>query len=161
MPVILLHTEIEAPIRRVFDLSRSIDLHKLSARHTGEEAIDGKTEGLMELGDWVQFRAKHFGIWQKLSTRITAMEPPVFFVDEMIQGAFKRFRHEHHFSQIKDKTVMKDVFDYTSPLGVLGTCADYLFLERYMRRFLEIRNQEIKQIAENGSWKELLSDTEN
>ncbi|MEM7367697.1 MAG: SRPBCC family protein [Bacteroidota bacterium] len=160
MPIIILHTEIRAPIDRVFDLSRSIDLHKLSAQHTAEEAIAGRTEGLIEKGEWVQFRARHFGIRQTLTTRITEMHAPHFFSDEMVQGIFQRFRHAHHFTVRESATLMKDEFDYTAPMGWLGRIADRLFLEAYMRRFLEIRNQEIKQIAESDRWRQLLPDTD-
>ena len=38
-----LTTLITAPIERVFDLSRSINLHKISTAHTGEKAIAGVT----------------------------------------------------------------------------------------------------------------------
>ena len=46
---------------------------------------------------------------------------------------------------------MRDIFDYTSPLGVLGSVADVLFLKRYMWRLLNKRNQLIKTVAENGN----------
>jgi hypothetical protein len=62
MPKIELTTHINAPIGRVFDLSRSIDLHMESTKKTGEKAIAGKTSGLIELGETVIWRAKHFGI---------------------------------------------------------------------------------------------------
>lgn len=51
MPVIILHTQINAPIERCFDLSRSIDLHKISTAHTKEEAINGVTSGLINLDE--------------------------------------------------------------------------------------------------------------
>ena len=47
MPRIELRTEIKASKEIVFDLSRSIDLHKISTEHTKETAIDGKTAGLI------------------------------------------------------------------------------------------------------------------
>jgi len=37
-----------------------------------------------------------------------------------------------------------------SPLGPLGWLADRLVLDRYMRRSLEVRNDEIKREAERG-----------
>ncbi len=42
MPRIELKIEIKADIQIVFDLSRSIDLHKISTEHTNEPAIAGK-----------------------------------------------------------------------------------------------------------------------
>jgi len=52
--------------------------------------------------------------------------------------------------------VMEDVFDYDTPLGFLGRLADQLFLEKYMTRFLEKRNQVVKEFAESERWKEVL-----
>ncbi len=48
-----LKTEIKADRSVVFDLSRSIDLHKISTKRTNEEAIAGKTSGLIGLGEIV------------------------------------------------------------------------------------------------------------
>jgi hypothetical protein len=53
MPKIELRTEISADKDLVFDLSRSIDLHKVSTQHTNEEAIAGKTSGLIGLNESV------------------------------------------------------------------------------------------------------------
>lgn len=148
MPRIELSIEITADKETVFDLSRSIDAHVLSARQTNEKAISGKTSGLIELGETVTWRAKHLGIYQELEVKITAFGRPNFFVDEMISGAFKSFRHEHHFTEENGITTMKDVFDYQSPFGILGKLADVVFLKSYMTRFLETRNLAIKEMAE-------------
>ena len=156
MPVIKLSTKIRAPIERVFDLSLSIDLHKAASAHTGEEAIAGVTSGLIGLGEQVTWRAKHLGVWQTLTTTITKHSSPNAFSDAMVQGAFKRFNHEHLFSESDGVTTMRDVFDFTAPLGLLGRFADWLFLENYMRRFLVLRNETIKRIAESDEWKQFL-----
>ncbi|MEN8786247.1 MAG: SRPBCC family protein [Flavobacteriales bacterium] len=144
MPKIKLTTEYDSSIREVFDANRSIDLHEVSAIETNEKAIAGKTSGLIEKGEWVTWRAKHFGFYLKLTVEITKMEPPVYFRDEMKKGIFKRFTHDHYFETVAGKTIMYEVFDYDSPLGVLGKLADTLFLKSYMRRFLETRNKVVK-----------------
>ncbi|MES1224732.1 MAG: cell division protein, partial [Bacteroidota bacterium] len=51
MPSIHLTTFIAAPVERVFDLSRSITLHKISASHTDEKAIAGITSGLINVNE--------------------------------------------------------------------------------------------------------------
>lgn len=76
MPKIEFKTKIYADKIVVFDLSRSIDLHKISTRHTNEEAIFGKTSGLIELNESVTWRAKHFGFYQTLTSKITEMKSP-------------------------------------------------------------------------------------
>ena len=156
MPRIELITEIKASVEVVFDLSRSIDLHKISTEHTNETAIDGKTSGLIEIGEFVTWRAKHFGIYQKLTSKITEYDRPTFFVDEMVKGAFKSFRHEHHFEHTQDGTLMTDYFDYVSPLGWLGKLADNLFLKEYMTNLLLKRNEVVKDFAESGRFKEVI-----
>ncbi len=156
MPTITTTTIVNAPPELCFDLSRSIDLHMISTKRTGERAVAGVTSGLIGLNETVTWRAKHLGIWQHLTSRITEYNRPVFIVDEMVKGAFKRFRHEHHFEQQGNSTIMTDVFDYTSPLGLLGKLADVLFLEKYMTRFLLERNLAIKVYAETDKWQQLL-----
>lgn len=71
MPRIELRTKIKADKQIVFDLSRSIDLHKTSTEQTNETAISGKTSGLIELNETVTWRAKHFGFYQNLTSNIT------------------------------------------------------------------------------------------
>ena len=158
MPTIRLETSIHASIEVCFDLSRSIDLHVISTKHTGERAIAGVTSGLIGLGESVTWRAKHFGIWQRLTSKITAYERPYYFADEMVEGAFSRFKHEHHFQESGNGiTLMRDVFDYTSPFGTIGKVADKLFLKKYMTQLLVERNNVIKHYAESGKWEGLLS----
>lgn len=157
MPRIELQTEIKADRKIVFDLSRSIDLHKISTEQTNENAIAGKTSGLIELNESVTWKARHFGIYQKLTSKITEFYSPNYFTDEMISGAFRSFKHEHHFKEYNQGTLMIDIFDYKSPLGFLGKLADTLFLENYMRDLLYHRNQIVKEFAESDKWKQVLS----
>lgn len=158
MPRIELNTKIKADIQVVFDLSRSIDLHKIFTEQTNEEAIAGKTSGLIGMNESVTWRAKHFGVYQELTSKITAYERPNFFTDEMVKGAFKKFKHEHHFKEVEGVALMTDYFDYEAPLGVLGKLADGLFLKKYMTGLLEKRNRVVKDFAETGKWKEILNE---
>ncbi|AUC23676.1 cell division protein [Polaribacter sejongensis] len=157
MPKIHLETIINiADIDIVFNLIRSIDLHKISTKNSKEEAIAGKTSGLISLNETVTWRAKHLGFTQELTSIITDFEAPTFFADEMVHGAFKSFRHEHFLERKGDKVIVKDIFDFTSPFGVLGKIADFIFLKKYMQQFLIERNKVIKYYAESGKWREVL-----
>jgi ligand-binding SRPBCC domain-containing protein len=150
MPTIELTTSINAPIERCFDRARSIDLHIESTKHTGETAIAGRTSGLIEGGETVTWRAKHFGIWQNLTSKIIEFNYPHSFTDEMTEGAFRSIKHQHLFYSVDGTTVMKDIFHFESPLGILGKLANYLFLTRYMKRLLEQRNDVIKKASESA-----------
>ena len=51
---------------------------------------------------------------------------------------------------------MRDVFAFAAPFGVLGRVAERLILTRYLRRFLEARNREIKVVAESDAWRQFV-----
>lgn len=157
MQTIKIVTEINAPQDRVFNLSRSIDLHVESAGHTKEKAIDGITTGLIDLGQSVTWKAYHFGIPFKLTSKITKLEFPNLFQDVMVNGPFKFMEHDHLFQTKKEaKTIMIDIFRFQSPFGMLGNVIDLFVLKTYLSKFLEKRNSVIKSIAESEDYKRFL-----
>jgi ligand-binding SRPBCC domain-containing protein len=153
MVIVRLWTSIAAPPERVFDLARSIDAHQESAEGTHERAAAGVTHGLIGLGDEVTWEARHFGIKQKLTVRITRFERPFRFQDIMVSGAFKSMRHDHEFIAHPPGTLMVDRFEFQSPFGALGLVVDRIFLFGYMRRFLVRRNNVLKRLAESEDWR--------
>ena len=153
MALIQLTTKIKAPIQVVFDLSRSIDFHQESASKTREKAVAGRTTGLIELNEIVTWQAVHFEVKQQLTTKITAMNAPHSFTDEMVRGVFKSIKHEHLFTELNGITTMVDHFHFESPFGIFGKLFNALVLTNYMKRFLEERNAAIKREAESQSRK--------
>lgn len=122
-----------------------------------ERAVDGVTSGLIELDETVTWEAVHFGVRQRLTSKITVCDRPCHLQDVMIRGAFAGFTHDHFLSETENGTLMKDVFDYRSPLGLFGSVADFLFLEAYMTKLLSERNATIKRFAEGDEWLAVLS----
>jgi len=152
-------TVIRAPIERCFDLARSIEVHLAGNIHSGEAAVAraGETSGLIDPGQRVTWRARHFGVWQELTSEITAMERPASFQDTMIRGAFRWMKHDHFFRSLAPcETEMRDVFCFAAPLGILGRLAEVAVLRRYMRALLRERNAVIREIAESKAWRKYL-----
>lgn len=156
MPTIHLTTFIAAPLERVFDLSRSIDLHKKAMTSTGEKAIAGTTSGLINLDETVTWQAKHLGKTRILKSRITSMKRPTSFTDEMVDGDFKSLKHEHHFKKIDNGTLLIDLFHFETPYGGLGDLFNKIYLTNYLRKLLEARNQLIREYAESEKWRFIL-----
>lgn len=141
--------ELNVPIAIAFDAERNISLHVSTQKHRGERAVAGVTHGLIELGEEVEWEAVHFGIRQRLRVRITCMEKPDYFRDEMVFGVFKSFVHEHHFKETgPGRTLKTDILTLSAPCGILGHAGEKLFLARYMRRFLDKKNLELKRLIE-------------
>ncbi|MFE4836411.1 SRPBCC family protein [Arthrobacter sp. NPDC056691] len=140
-------TRTTVGMTELFDLSRSIDAHKDSMARSREEAVAGITSGLITLGQEVTWRAWHFGLPIHMTSRITEMDAPRYFVDEQVRGPFRRFRHVHEFSEDPAGTIMVDRIDFAAPFGPLGRLAEKLFLARYLRRLIETRNRHLTAAA--------------
>lgn len=111
-------------------------------------AVAGVTSGLINLNESVTFRGKHFGLYQTHTSKITAMEIPHYFVDEMTKGRFESFRHEHTFVEKNGKTAMIDTIEYRTPFGILGKLFDKVILKSYLTKMITERNQFLKDLAE-------------
>ncbi len=157
MAKIQLTTFIAAPADRVFDLSRSISLHKISTASTNEKAIGGVLEGLINENETVTWEAKHLFKTRQFTSRISGMQKPHQFIDEMIRGDFKNFRHVHYFKTIDNGTIMIDHVDFESPFGFIGRAFNKYYLKKYIEQLLITRNAVIRDYAETEKWKTILN----
>jgi ligand-binding SRPBCC domain-containing protein len=136
-------TRLPVDVHEAFDRSRSIDLHVSSMARSRERAIGGVTTGLIGEGEEVTWRAWHFGVPIRMTSRITRMSPPDSFVDEQVRGPFRSFRHEHVFVADGDGgTIMTDHVVLSAPFGVLGRAAEVV-VGPYLRRLIEQRNAQL------------------
>ncbi|HZT58225.1 MAG TPA: SRPBCC family protein [Pyrinomonadaceae bacterium] len=148
MPIIRLETLIHAPAAVCFDAARSIDLHVSAPSRLKHRAVAGVTSGLIGLGEEVTWEGSFFGVRQRMTSKIVALDPPRSFADEMRRGPFKRWRHTHSFEPTDGGTLVRDHIEFASPFGPIGSAFDALFLKRFMTRFLVEHNKYIKQEAE-------------
>lgn len=156
MPTLHITSFIAAPVERVFELGRSVDLHKLAMRDTQDRPIAGNTSGLLNQNDFVIWEGKHFKKLRRFKMRITAMNAPHSFTNQMVDGALKAMRHEVHFKPCTNGTIMIDLFEFESYGGLLGKAVNTIFLTPYIRRLLETRNAFIRNYAESPKWKAML-----
>ncbi|MGH8472234.1 MAG: SRPBCC family protein, partial [Gammaproteobacteria bacterium] len=112
--------------------------------------VAGRTSGLIGPNESVTFQAKHFGVPLRFTTKITQFNYPAWFVDELVEGAFKFFRHEHYFETRNDQTLMVDIFSIEFPFGVVGKILGHLFLIPYLTKLVTKRNKLLKDAAESG-----------
>ncbi|KQZ08415.1 cyclase [Agromyces sp. Root1464] len=133
-------TRLPMTVQQAFDRSRNIDVHVASMSDSRERAIAGVTTGLIGAGEEVTWRARHFGVPFRMTSRISEFDPPSSFVDEQVAGPFRSFRHEHEFSDdAAGGTLMVDRVRFAAPFGPLGRAAE-LVLGPYLRRLIEHRN---------------------
>jgi ligand-binding SRPBCC domain-containing protein len=128
------------PPGEAFDLSLDVEVHTASMAAAREVAVAGITHGRMALHDEVTWRAWHFGVPWRMTSRITIFERPRRFVDEQVRGPFARFRHEHVFESSQGATRMIDRIEFAAPLGRLGLVAERLVLASYVGELIKRRN---------------------
>ncbi len=157
MPTIHLTTFIAAPVSRVFDLARSIELHKHSMTKHNEEAVAGTRYGLIEKDESVTWKAKHLFKTRFLRSEITDMKKPDMFIDEMVKGDFKTMKHVHHFKPCENGTIMIDLVEFEAPYGSMGKFFNKIYLTSYLKKLIEQRNKTLKEVAESEKWRKFLS----
>ncbi|MEU2613932.1 SRPBCC family protein [Micromonospora sp. NPDC007271] len=143
MPRIELATDVQAVPETVFDACLDVDLHTESMGTSAERAIGGVTTGRLAAGDAVTWEARHFGLPWRMTVRITDYRRPHGFTDEQVSGPFGRWRHEHSFTPNSAKsstTIMRDVIDFTAPMGPVGGLVASLILRPYLQRLIARRN---------------------
>jgi ligand-binding SRPBCC domain-containing protein len=149
---------INAPIERCFLLSTSIDLVAITLQM---KPLSGKMTGLIESNDTLMWHGWKFGLPQVHETIITAYDRPNFFQDTQGRGRFKRFQHDHSFTEIGGHTLLHDKIRFTLPFGFAGDIVAKNIMVPYISKVLHRRLQMLKRVAESDEWRNFLpqSDT--
>ena len=108
--------------------------------------------GLITLDQVVVWRARHLGIPQTRTVKITKFDRPNHFREEMTSGILKSMRHDYTFKEHPYGSLLLDKFEFEAPFSVAGRVAERLVLMRLARSFLRSRNQNLKRIAETDEW---------
>lgn len=153
------NTHIKAPIERCFDLTRSIDFHKLSINPVKEESVAGCTSGLIGHNQHALMQSTLFGLRFSTELKITKFNPPFFLSYEIADSNFHSVVHDYYFYDISEETVMVNHFYYKPKWGLIGELINILFLEKYISRIITKRNDLLREYAETEKWREILPAT--
>jgi ligand-binding SRPBCC domain-containing protein len=80
------------------------------------------------------------------TSRIVRLVPDETFVDELIAGPFRRWRHEHLFEPVNDGTRLTDVVTYDVKLGVLSGLAATGILHRHLSWMFRHRQTQMAKL---------------
>jgi ligand-binding SRPBCC domain-containing protein len=153
MFVIKDNIHINAPIERCFLLSTSIDL---VAGTIGMRPVGGKTYGLIAANERVEWRGWKFGLPQRHESVITAYDAPIFFQDSMASGRFRAFRHDHEFTEMDGRTLLKDIVRFSMPFGPVGKLVGKHIMIPHIRNLIHKRFALLKYVAESEEWRKYL-----
>lgn len=72
-------------------------------------------------------------------TEITNVKPYHYFTDDQKSGPYKLWQHKHQFTEVPGGVEMLDEINYAVPLGIAGRLANFIFVEREVRRIFDYR----------------------
>ena len=150
------NTHIKAPVDRCFDLARSIEFHKISVKPIQEESVAGCTKGLIGYNQHALLQSKVKGFHFSTELKLTKFTPPFFMSYDIMDSNFESIIHDYYFYDISEETVMINHFYYKPKWGILGEILNFLFLEKYLTRIIEKRNDLLRDFAENNKWQDVL-----
>ena len=86
---------------------------------------------------WVSARLVTISKWHSKITLLRKYE----YVDEMLEGRFKVWKHHHKFNKIHDnETEVIDEIDFEIPYGILGKMLERFVLSQ-LRKIFDYRQQ--------------------
>ncbi len=136
---------IPKPIDEAFAFfSRPENLEEITPPWLGFHIV--RSDKQLHAGSLIHYKLRIHGLPMRWTSEITAWEPPYRFVDTQLRGPYKRWRHEHTFSEQNDGTLIRDHVDYALPLGILGEIAHTLMVRREVETIFKFRRQRLEQL---------------
>jgi len=76
----------------------------------------------MREGTLIDYKLLIHGLPIKWRTRISAWQPPHFFVDEQLRGPYHKWIHQHTFDPVDGGTFVRDLVNYVVPFDSAVHC---------------------------------------
>ena len=122
------------------------NLPRLTPPHMKPRLRDAPPEK-MQAGLVVRLQVRPLlGIPLPFTSEITLVEPPHRFVDELRQGPFAQWRHEHLFEAEGPGTRLTDTVHYALPLGFLGKLFHPWLVKGRIEKLFAYRHQATEQL---------------
>lgn len=79
-------------------------------------------------------------------TEITSVDEGKLFVDEQLSGPYALWHHEHHFEQVANGVMMKDIVTYKLPMGFLGRMVAGRIVKNILIKIFSFRYNVLSQV---------------
>lgn len=136
-------TTLPFPRERVFDFfSRAENLELLTPPWLSFKIQTPLPIRMCE-GALIDYRIGLHGIPLTWRSEIALWEPPFRFVDEQRRGPYRRWVHEHRFTEVDGGTLVEDRVEY-AVLG--GALIDRLFVAPDLRRIFDYRQERLREL---------------
>jgi len=148
---------INAPMDRCFLLATHVGL---TAQALEMQPVAGTVAGTLGPGDRVVWTGWRFGLPLVHEGLVTRYERPAFFQDTMARGRFRKYQHDHQFTEIDGHTLVVERLRFSMPFGPLGRQLGKRLVVPAVTKLLRRRVELLRQVAESYEWRRYL-DEEN
>ena len=97
----------------------------------------------MRPGARIDYTLRLRGVPVRWTSEITVWEPPLRFVDEQRRGPYRRWIHEHTFTEQEGGTLVTDRVDYAAPGGRV---VERLLVDRDLERIFAYRRARLAEL---------------
>ncbi|MBL7857010.1 MAG: SRPBCC family protein [Cyclobacteriaceae bacterium] len=116
------------------------NLSKITPGHMGFNILYISGGDKMYPGQMIRYKISALpGIKMNWVTEITHVQEPSYFVDEQRFGPYALWHHQHHFKEVPGGVEMTDEVNYAIPFGILGTLANWVFVQREVNAIFDHR----------------------
>ena len=147
-----LHTTTWLPLPRPEVFAFFADAENLEKITPPELAFEIVTPTPIDIreGALIEYRLGLFGVRFGWRTEITSWEPPYRFVDQQLEGPYRRWHHTHTFVEAagpdgRPGTQMDDVVRWELPLAPAGELA-YPLVRAQLARIFGYRQRRIREL---------------
>lgn len=135
-------------IKEAWDFfSRPENLKKITPPYMGFDITSEVPESGMYPGMIITYKVKPLlNIPLNWMTEITHVKEPYYFVDNQKKGPFAIWHHQHHFREVPDGVVMKDIIYFAAPFGILGLPAEKLIIRKQVEGIFDYRYEVLEMM---------------
>lgn len=147
MPVVEHVTLVAAPLARVFDCARSLDLPPVVA--LDGRRVAGPERPLLEKGDertWARGLLR-----RRIVLRTSGFETGRWLREQRVAGAFRVYHHDRYFEAVANGTRVHDMLAFRVGMGPLGRVMERLFVYASIRESLERQCEALRESAEGAA----------
>lgn len=153
MVTIRLTTWVNAPVERCFLLATNVEFN--SARISAKAESDAGPD-MFRVGDTVDRSSWNLGFRMSHTSRIEEIRPYSYFKEVLIEGSFRQFEHEHHFTPVDEGTRVRSEVRFIGGPGPLRLAIERVLLRRYVMKLLMARHMRLKDAVESNEWRKYL-----
>lgn len=123
------------------------NLKTITPDYLGFKITSDLGDGKMYTGQIITYHVRPIaGIKLNWATEITHVEKPYSFIDVQLEGPYKIWHHQHHFTENANGVLMEDIVTYALPWYSLGDISNKLIVRKKLEEIFNYRYEAAEKL---------------